>query len=178
LAATIGRIDLHFRLKIDLRRHLFLDPIISVDGSVSCASCHDPDKGFADGLGRSVGFDGHVLPRSAPSLWNVAFLKSFFWDARADSLEQQMLGPLYDTHEMGNNPQNLLRSLNDIPLYRTLFQQAWLARFQQQDSRLELDQIYTAITAFQASLVSLSSRYGQYAHGYFYMPAQTVATRA
>jgi cytochrome c peroxidase len=152
--------------QIDLGRHLFFDPILSVDGSVSCASCHDPDKGFADGLGRSVGLGGHVLPRSAPSLWNVAFLKSFFWDARADSLEQQILGPLYDAHEMGNNPENLLRSLNSIPLYQTLFQQAWPERFQQQDSRIELDQIYTAIVGFQASLVSLNSRYDQYAHGY------------
>ena len=61
----------------DLGRYLFFDPVLSGDGSVSCASCHHPDQGFADGLGQSVGIDDSVLPRSAPTLWNVAFLKSF-----------------------------------------------------------------------------------------------------
>ena len=51
----------------DLGRYLFFDPVLSRDGSVSCASCHHPDKGFADGRGRSVGIDGHRATRSAPS---------------------------------------------------------------------------------------------------------------
>ena len=80
----------------DLGRYLFFDPVLSRDGTVSCATCHAPDRGFSDGLGRSVGINGSVLPRSAPSLWNVAFLNSFFWDGRADSLEELMVGPLFD----------------------------------------------------------------------------------
>lgn len=150
----------------DLGRYLFFDPALSADGSVSCASCHDPDKGFADGRGRSVGISGEPVRRSAPTLWNVAFLQVFFWDARAASLEEQMQGPLYDEHEMGSNPELLLRTLNAIPTYRELFAQAWPEDFQAEQAQIRLDHIYGAITAFQVSLISLNSRYDQYAHGY------------
>ena len=152
--------------QIDLGRYLFFDPALSVDGTVSCASCHHPDKGFADGRGRSIGVSGEPLKRSAPSLWNVAFLDTLFWDARAASLEEQMLGPLYDEHEMGNSPENLLRTLNSIPSYRQLFARTWPGEFENPDDRIRLDQIYTAIAAFQSTLISLNSRYDQYAHGY------------
>jgi cytochrome c peroxidase len=149
--------------QIDLGRYLFFDPALSVDGSISCASCHDPRQGFADGLGRSVGVSGHKAARSAPTLWNVAFLQSFFWDARAGSLEEQMLGPLYAADEMGNNPQQLLQTLNNSEEYRRLFRQAYpLGELDE----ISLGQIYRAITAFQTSLISLNSRYDRYAHGY------------
>ena len=152
--------------QIDLGRYLFFDPVLSVDGTVSCASCHDPDRGFADGRGRSVGINGEPVKRSAPSLWNVAFLDSFFWDARAGSLEEQLLGPLYDAAEMANSPENLLQTLNDIPAYRALFATAWPQEFRDADAEIRLDQVYTALAAFQSTLISLKSRYDQYAHGY------------
>ena len=151
----------------DLGRYLFFDPVISRDGTVSCASCHHPDKGFGDGRGQSVGINESVLARSAPTLWNVAFLNSFFWDGRASTLEEQMLGPLYDKHEMGGDPQWLLQTLNGIPAYRNLFAQAFPQDFLAgEEAQIRLDQIYTALAAFQVSLVSLNSRYDQYAHGY------------
>lgn len=150
----------------DLGRYLFFDPVLSRDGTVSCATCHAPDKGFSDGLGRSVGINGSVLPRSAPTLWNVAFLNSFFWDGRAETLEGQMVGPLFDKHEMGSNPQLLLDTLNGIPEYRALFAQAFPTEFSTSADEIGLQQVYTAITAFQVTLVSLNSRYDQYAHGY------------
>ena len=150
----------------DLGRYLFFDPVLSRDGSVSCASCHHPDRGFADGRGRSIGIGDQQLTRSAPTLWNVAFLNSFFWDGRANTLEEQMQGPLYDSHEMGNDPANLLATLNAIPLYRELFAQTYPAAFRQPGADIQLDQIYQALAAFQASLISLNSRYDQYAHGY------------
>lgn len=152
--------------QIDLGRYLFFDPVLSADGSISCASCHSPERGFSDGLGRSLGIVGDPVARSAPTLWNVAFLKSFFWDGRAASLEQQMQGPLYDAHEMGGSPELLLNTLNGIPQYRQLFAAAWPADFQDPEAQIRLDHIYSAITAFQVSLVSLNSRYDQYAHGY------------
>jgi cytochrome c peroxidase len=77
-----------------------------------------------------------------------------------------MQGPLYDQHEMANTPENLLQTLNSIPHYRSLFAQAWPEDFVAPDARISLDHIYRAITAFQVSLVSLNSRYDQYAHGY------------
>ncbi|WP_116368101.1 cytochrome-c peroxidase [Parahaliea mediterranea] len=151
--------------QIDLGRYLFFDPLLSVDGTQSCASCHQPDKGFADGLGRSVGHNGERLTRSAPSLWNVAFLQSFFWDARAFTLEEQMQGPLYHPKEMANNPVKLLADLNASSEYRRLFAEAFPAGELAADD-ITLAQIYAALAAFESSLVSLNSRYDQYAHGY------------
>lgn len=151
--------------QIDLGRYLFFDPLLSVDGSQSCASCHQPDKGFSDGLGRSIGHNGQQLSRSAPSLWNVAFLKSFFWDARANTLEEQMQGPLFHPAEMANNPVRLLADLNASAAYRDLFRAAFPA-VDIAGEGIGLDQVYTALAAFESSLVSLNSRYDQYAHGY------------
>lgn len=147
--------------EIDLGRYLFFDPILSGDKDLSCASCHHPDKGFADGRGQSIGAHKQVLPRSAPSLWNMAFQKRFFWDARASSLEEQALGPLYNQKEMNNSPEQLLKDLNNSPAYLALFNQAF-----PQQSEITLDNIYRALTAFESSLISLNSRYDQYAHGY------------
>ena len=148
--------------QIDLGRYLFFDPLLSGDDSVSCASCHHPDLGFSDGRARSVGIGGAEARRASPSLWNVAFLQSFFWDGRADSLEQQMTGPLYDAKEMGSNPVELLAEIRGSAAYRALFQDAYPGS----EGPPTLEQVYYAIAAFEASLVSLNSRYDQYAHGY------------
>jgi cytochrome c peroxidase len=147
--------------QIDLGRLLFFDPLLSADGTVSCASCHHPDRGFADGRARSVGVDGSDVGRAAPTLWNVAFLKSFFWDARAKTLEEQMEGPLYSPHEMGSTPQKLLQGLNASVAYRELFAVAFPG-----DTAVELAEVYTALAAFETSLISLNSRYDRYALGY------------
>ncbi|MEX1668596.1 cytochrome-c peroxidase [Zhongshania guokunii] len=145
--------------QIDLGRLMFFDPLLSGDGTLACSSCHQPSKGFADGRGVSVGINGQLAHRSAPSLWNVGFLKRLFWDARASSLEEQMEGPLYSPIEMGNTRAQLLTSLQQNDNYPSLFKQAY------GDPNIGLDRIYTAITAFEASLVSLNSRYDLYANG-------------
>jgi len=147
--------------QIDLGRYLFFDPALSKDGSISCASCHQPDKGFSDDLDRSIGITGEKVGRSAPTLWNVAFQDKFFWDIRANSLEEQAQGPLFDPKEMGNTRKNLLKTLKDNSVYVAMFAQAF-----PDEKQLELEQVYTAISAFQASLISLNSRYDRYAHGY------------
>ena len=146
--------------QIDLGRYLFFDPVLSADGSLSCASCHDPSQGFADGRAQAVGIDGQTLERSAPSLWNIGFFSTLLWDGSKSSLEEQMQGPLYSPVEMGNNPAQLLEALSGNATYRALFEQAFGA------GPIALDQVYTAITAFESSLVSLNSRYDLYAHGY------------
>jgi cytochrome c peroxidase len=146
--------------QIDLGRYLFFDPLLSGEGSLSCASCHHPELGFSDGRPRSVG--NEELRRSAPSLWNVAFQKRLFWDARAASLEEQMTGPLYDPAEMGSDPFSLVGKLRDNATYRRLFREA----FPGSDDSPTLQQVYLAIAAFQSSLISLNSRYDQYAHGF------------
>lgn len=148
--------------QIDLGRYLFFDPLLSGDDSISCASCHHPDLGFSDGRPRSIGVGGHEVRRAAPSLWNVAFLNRFFWDARAASLEEQMQGPLYDPHEMGGSPAGLLADIAASETYPGLFREA----FPGSKDPPTLDMIYTALVAFQSSLISLNSRYDRYAHGY------------
>lgn len=146
--------------QIDLGRYLFFDPILSVDQTVACASCHLPDKGFTDGRAVSVGVGGALSNRSAPSLWNMAFAQRLFWDARATSLEQQAQGPLFSALEMANTPEQLEQRLIASPEYQSLFR----AAFADQPT-FKLDQLYTALAAFQTSLISLNSRYDQYAHG-------------
>lgn len=147
--------------QIDLGRYLFFDPALSKDNSLSCASCHQPDKGFSDDLDRSIGITGEKVARSAPTLWNVAFLDKFFWDARSDTLEEQALGPLFDPNEMGNSPEHLLQTLSSIEQYNKMFKVAF-----PKSEAISIDDISTALTAFQTSLISLNSRYDQYAHGY------------
>lgn len=147
---------------IDLGRYLFFDPLLSRNGDMACATCHQPDKGFSDGLARSLGSDGRELPRNAPSLWNTGLQHRLFWDGRVSSYEQQMLGPLYDPKEMANTPANLHKSLNAAPAYRPLF----AAAFPGSGKDIRLDQVYTALAAFQSSLVSLNSRYDLYAGGF------------
>jgi len=149
--------------QIDLGRYLFFDPVLSGDGTLSCASCHRPDRGLSDGQPRSIGIHGADARRAAPTLWNVAFLQRFFWDARADSLEAQAQGPLFSPVEMGNTPARLLAAVNGNATYRRLFREAFPDRA---SGPIELEQVYAALAAFQTSLVSLNSRYDRYAHGH------------
>ena len=149
--------------QIDLGRYLFFDPVLSKDGTRSCSSCHHPDKGFSDGLKTSIGVNGTPLKRGAPGLWNIGFNKKFFWDARANSLEEQMKGPLYSPNEMANTPEELIKTLNEIETYKELFAQAFPEK---KNNDIELQDVYQAIAAFESSLISLNSRYDQYAHGY------------
>ena len=150
--------------QIDLGRYLFFDPILSKNNKISCATCHNPNLGFSDGKAKSEGMNGLELKRSAPSLWNVAYMKRLFWDARAGSLEEQMQGPLFSTDEMASNPEEILKKLNGSDEYKRLFRQA----FQKKNDRdsIQINEVFTAIAAFETSLVSLNSKYDQYAHGY------------
>ena len=144
---------------IDLGRYLFFDPLLSGDNTIACSSCHDPDHGFADGRGRAVGIKGVSLDRSAPSLWNIGFFDTLLWDGSKASLETQLLGPLYASNEMGNTPEQLLKDLSSNTTYLRLFSDAFGT------PNINLDRVYTALSAFEASLISLNSRYDFYAHG-------------
>ena len=148
--------------QIDLGRYLFFDPVLSGDGTLSCASCHDPARGLSDGRARSSGIHGADAGRAAPTLWNVAFLKRFFWDGRAESLEVQAAGPIYSPREMGNTPKQLLTSLNGNANYQRLFREAFTGG----PGAVTEQQVFTALTAFETTLVSLNSRYDRYVHGY------------
>jgi cytochrome c peroxidase len=84
-----------------LGRKLFFDTRLSQDGTVSCAACHLPEHGFADPRAHSIGVGGRTTPRNAPSLFNRALGKSFFWDGRVARLEEQVLMPIENQDEMG-----------------------------------------------------------------------------
>ena len=86
--------------KETLGEKLFFDPLLSGNGQMSCATCHNPSLGWGNGKPRAIGHDGSVLGRKVPTLYNVAFGKTFFWDGRAGSLEEQALGPIQSPDEM------------------------------------------------------------------------------
>nr|WP_314527302.1 cytochrome c peroxidase [uncultured Pseudomonas sp.] len=149
--------------QIDLGRQLFFDPMLSANKDLSCASCHQPEKGFADGRGRGLGArqaDGlrKELSRAVPTLWNVAFLKRLMWDGRSSTLEQQALLPLFNPEEMANNADQLQKDLNATPAYASLFKQAF-------NAPPTIENLARALSAFQTSLVSFNSRYDRYAYG-------------
>jgi cytochrome c peroxidase len=103
-----------------LGRFLFFDPRLSADGTRSCATCHDPRRGFADGrpLPAGAGSEG----RHTPSLWNVAYNRWYFWDGRADSLWAQALEPLERADELGGSRLQVARRVHDDPLLRRAYE--------------------------------------------------------
>ncbi|GIS01662.1 MAG: hypothetical protein CM15mP103_02130 [Gammaproteobacteria bacterium] len=109
--------------QIDLGRYLFFDPVLSADGSVSCASCHDPAQGLPMVVPKQLASTG------TPSPLRTELMEHRFFDAAMgwlkNSLEEQMQGPLYSPLEMGNNPAQLLETLNGNHTYRALFEQAF-----------------------------------------------------
>src|SRR5437016_10470466 len=86
--------------KIELGRRLFFDRRLSRDGSIACSSCHDPERAFSDGRALSVGVSGRQGRRNAPALINRGYGRSFFWDGRVATLEEQVLKPIQDANEM------------------------------------------------------------------------------
>lgn len=149
--------------QIDLGRILFFDPVLSKKQDMSCASCHQLEKSLADGRGRSISASDSTgkhgqLNRGTPTLWNIAFHGRFMWDGRSEDLAKQARLPLFSEIEMGNTPSNLEKTLNNIPEYVDLFQQA----FQQLPN---VENTTQALAAFETSLISLNSRYDRYVHG-------------
>ena len=155
--------------QIDLGRYLFFDPLLSGNNKIACSSCHDPALCFSDGRARSIGATGEPIKRSAPSLWNVAFLEKLLWDGSKRSLEEQMLGPLYAEDEMAGSPDSLVQKLSENEHYPALFAEAYGGGESKgvgdREIEITLDRIYTALVAFESSLISLNSRYDLYAHG-------------
>jgi cytochrome c peroxidase len=111
--------------KVRLGRRLFFDPILSADRTVACASCHQPEHGFASPLPRAVGVGGKQGLRNTPSLLNRAFGKAFFWDGREATLEAQALHPIASPLEMGSSVEEALKRLQADKDYPALFQAAF-----------------------------------------------------
>lgn len=143
-----------------LGRLLFYDPILSANDDRSCATCHHPDLGFSDGRKLAEGAHGEALRRNAPSLWNVAYATSLFWDGRARSLEEQMLIPLTAENEMGATVDDLLAQLQAIPDYVRRFEAAF-------PDGLTLNNVTAAIAAFERTLISRDAPFDRFAAGDF-----------
>jgi len=97
--------------RVRLGHGLFFDPGLSGAGDVSCASCHEASKFGGDGRARSMGTEGAVVGRNAPSTFNAALKDLQFWDGRAATLEEQASGPLFAPNEMGQTEEGLLAHL-------------------------------------------------------------------
>lgn len=152
--------------KVELGRQLFYDPRLSGDGTVSCATCHQPGRAFTDGRNRAVGIAGNIHPRSAMSLTNVAYNATLGWDdPNLTRLEDQILVPLYNTQppEMGvaNREEEILVRFKKDHRMRRLFQRA----FTEEHNPITMRCIIYALAAFERTLVSGNSAYDRWAYG-------------
>ena len=140
-----------------LGRVLFYDRKLSANGTVSCASCHLQENGFADPVPLSVGFDGGLTGRNSMGLANARFYEpgKFFWDERAETLEEQVLMPFQDQVEMGLTLEQLVSIVAAQDYYPELFTNVF------GDPAVNSDRISRALAQFVRSMVSINSRYDQ-----------------
>lgn len=107
--------------KEELGELLFFDPILSRDKTISCASCHKPEFAFGDNVALSFGVDSAIGTRNTPSAMNVASRSFFFHDGRAETLEEQAIGPIENPVEMDLPVNEAVRRLNEDPEYSKFF---------------------------------------------------------
>ncbi len=147
--------------KVELGKQLFFDPRLSIDGTVSCNSCHNVMSSGTDNRATSVGVDGQRGGRSAPTVWNAAFLTAQFWDGRAATLEDQAKGPPLNPIEMGMPSEKAVEErLSSIPGYVEQFK----AVFGEEDA-VTYDNMAKAIAAFERTLITHDSPYDLYVQG-------------
>ena len=136
--------------KIELGKKLFFDRRLSGDGTMSCATCHDPEKTFTDGLDISLSYPTTKNWRNAPTLINVAFQKYLFFDGRALTLEDQALFPMMSAFEMNRNLDFVEEVIRSVPAYVDEFQKV----FGNEPSR---ERIAMAIASFERTIISANT---------------------
>jgi cytochrome c peroxidase len=153
---------------VELGRKLFYDPILSKNGTISCASCHNPDFGFTDnGKQFSQGVDGIAGKRNSMPLFNLAWVDRFsptiggrpirfFWDGGASSLEAQALAPIIDPIEMNETLPNVIQKLQSHPEYPALFKKAFGS-----DS-ITTKRLAQAIAQFERTIVSANTKHDRF----------------
>jgi cytochrome c peroxidase len=146
--------------KYELGRQLYFDPRVSLNGTVSCATCHNPARGWTDGMAVSIGIAGQTGSRSAPSVVNTAYGKTMFWDGRAPSLEGQAQGPVQNPIEMGKQSyKEIIDRLRMVPAYVEQFQKVF-------GTNVTLDGMSKAIATFErVAALSGNSKYDKYNAG-------------
>lgn len=144
--------------KIALGKQLYFDPRLSSDNKVSCASCHDPAKGFSNGEQFATGIEGKKGGRNSPTVINAAFQRFQFWDGRANSLEDQALGPIQNPIEMNMPLEAVVNKLNGINGYKQQFQKVF-------GTDVTSEGIAKAIAAYERTIISCDSPYDKFKAG-------------
>lgn len=144
--------------KIHLGKQLYFDGRLSSDGTISCASCHRPDKAWADTEPVSEGVAHQKGSRNSPSIINAAYVFPQFWDGRAMFLEKQAVGPVQNPIEMDLTEDEIVYRLNNIPDYVQSFKDVY-------GSAPNLDMVAKSIAAFERTIVSTDTPYDRYIAG-------------
>jgi cytochrome c peroxidase len=144
---------------VKLGRMLFFDPILSIDSSMSCASCHLPELSFTDGRAASVGVLGLTTKRSSMAIVNLSLLNgNLFWDGSANSLEAQALLPIEAHDELNDTWENVALKLQRHAEYPRRFREAFGIEF---PSEIKRELAVKAIAQFERTLISANSKYDQ-----------------
>lgn len=141
---------------IALGRKLFYDPKLSIDDTVACATCHNPEFGFSDGQSTSSGVRGQKGRRNAPSIINAAYNASNFWDGRAPHLEKQAEGPVQNPVEMAHTLEGVERKLAADPNYPMEFEKAF------GPGSITYEKVEKAIAAFERKVISGDTPFDRY----------------
>ena len=148
--------------KIELGKMLYFDPRLSIDGTVSCNSCHNVMSDGGDGRPVGVGVRGQRGGRGSPTVWNSAYNTVQFWDGRAASLEDQAKGPLTNPIEMGMaDHDEVMKRVNQIPGYVAAFKKA----FPKDKDAVTIDNLAKAIATYERTLITLNSPFDRYIKG-------------
>jgi cytochrome c peroxidase len=148
--------------KVKLGDKLFHDKRFSSTGEVSCATCHDREKGFADGLPVSEGINKLKGTRNAPTVINAAYLHTQFWDGREPTLEAQSAGPFINPVEMAlPNHEPILKIVRTDPEYVDLFKKA----FAKTGNQITMKEVEQAIASFERTLIAGNSPFDRYFYG-------------
>lgn len=145
--------------KVALGAQLFADPALSGDGGMSCATCHQPDKGFADGQDVARGEGGRRLVRHTPTIFNAAYAPNLFSDGRSSGLEDQALRPIISGGEMARHPAVLIDTVAAKPAYVSAFARAFPG------SGVSEANIARALAAYQRTIVSGEAPFDRFLAG-------------
>jgi cytochrome c peroxidase len=136
--------------KIELGKKLFFDRRLSGDGTMSCSTCHDPEKGYSDDLAISLSYPTTRNWRNSPTLINVGFQKFLFHDGRAHTLEEQALFPMMSAFEMNQNLDFVEEEIRSVPEYVEAFRKVF-------GGEITRERMAMALSAFQRSIISVNS---------------------
>lgn len=145
--------------KATLGKHLFFDPRVSESKQVSCASCHEPQIGWADGKRVAHGDLQQTGKRNTPTIINIGYAESLFWDGRASSLEEQAHGPIENPVEMNTKIETVVKNIKGIKGYKTLFVDAF------GDSIINNLRIRKALATYQRTIKSTRSKFDLFVDG-------------